>query len=273
MPYNTYDQSRFLGAPVEIYRFVTRDGLRSWLYTSSDEPITLTATSETYQPEQISRGAVPQSLSETPAVSMEIVMGRSNPIAAEFVAYLPISPITVLIRRLHRNDPDQELRFVFSGEISSAGFKEDDTVSFNCFGASEAMRRRIPWQVYQTRCVWPLYSPQCGINKETFRTDAAIISASGTQLNSAAFSSFSDGWFSAGFIESAAGEVRFIESHVSSLVTVSAPFTVPVTGTTVKAYAGCNRSAETCRDKFSNVINFLGWPRIPTRNPFETSIT
>jgi hypothetical protein len=34
-------------------------------------------------------------------------------------------------------------------------------------------------------------------------------------------------------------------------------------------YAGCDHLLATCRDRFSNVANFGGFPWIPQKNPFS----
>jgi hypothetical protein len=36
---------------------------------------------------------------------------------------------------------------------------------------------------------------------------------------------------------------------------------------TVMVYPGCDGRIETCRDKFDNLIHFLGFPFIPDENP------
>ena len=39
------------------------------------------------------------------------------------------------------------------------------------------------------------------------------------------------------------------------------------TGQTVVAIPGCDGRAETCRDTFNNIVNYLGFPFIPAENP------
>ena len=51
------------------------------------------------------------------------------------------------------------------------------------------------------------------------------------------------------------------------------PYTVQV-GDGVTAIAGCDKTSETCKDKFSNLINFRGFPTIPGMDQlFETAGT
>ena len=44
------------------------------------------------------------------------------------------------------------------------------------------------------------------------------------------------------------------------------------TGETMSIFAGCDRTFETCKDKFSNGINFGGCPYIPTENVFTEGV-
>ncbi len=41
-------------------------------------------------------------------------------------------------------------------------------------------------------------------------------------------------------------------------------------GDTVRLDAGCNKRRSTCRDKFSNILNFRGFPDIPGDNKLLT---
>jgi hypothetical protein len=39
----------------------------------------------------------------------------------------------------------------------------------------------------------------------------------------------------------------------------------------VKIYPGCDRTKETCNDKFSNILNYGGFAWIPAKSPFDGS--
>ena len=45
-----------------------------------------------------------------------------------------------------------------------------------------------------------------------------------------------------------------------------------VVGQDVDVFAGCDHTVDTCDQKFDNVINYGGWPYVPSKNPFESGI-
>jgi len=63
------------------------------------------------------------------------------------------------------------------------------------------------------------------------------------------------------------GERRTIVSHVGSVITINFKMIELVSTDTVDAYPGCDGRIETCRDKYDNIANFLGFPFIPDENP------
>jgi hypothetical protein len=58
-----------------------------------------------------------------------------------------------------------------------------------------------------------------------------------------------------------------ITDHVGEKISIAYRFSELKDGDTVDAYAGCDGRAETCRDKFDNIDNFLGFPFTPQENP------
>ena len=75
-------------------------------------------------------------------------------------------------------------------------------------------------------------------------------------------------WFRGGRLESADGEARFIADHVGNTVTLISPLPGLASLDLAWAYWGCDHLEATCRDKFANLVNHLGWSRLPGRNPF-----
>lgn len=60
------------------------------------------------------------------------------------------------------------------------------------------------------------------------------------------------------------GERRNILSAVDGLIVVTVPFpSIIVSGVTYDYYPGCDYTPETCRDRFSNEVNFYGFVYLP----------
>ena len=56
-------------------------------------------------------------------------------------------------------------------------------------------------------------------------------------------------------------------------ITLMNPFSSSLApGEVVNAYPGCQRSEAICVSKYDNILNHMGWARIPTRNPFSGRI-
>ena len=82
---------------------------------------------------------------------------------------------------------------------------------------------------------------------------------------------FNAAWFEHGVLEvltgAAAGLNGFIKSDVGAaerVITLWSPLNSPVAqGDLIRVTAGCDKRADTCREKFDNFLNFQGFPDIP----------
>ena len=107
----------------------------------------------------------------------------------------------------------------------------------------------------------------CGINKAAY-TFNGTVSAVGTPkwtFNSTLIQA--DGYFTNGSIKftsgNNAGLSAMIKTHSAGLLTLALPtaFTFAV-GDTFEIVGGCDKTLETCKNKFNNVLNFGGFPHI-----------
>lgn len=83
---------------------------------------------------------------------------------------------------------------------------------------------------------------------------------------------FNVGWFDGGVFEVQSGDALGLKAvirrdvldggfrHIQLWEPIRAPIAI---GDTVRLIAGCDKRAATCREKFSNFINFQGFPDIP----------
>lgn len=84
--------------------------------------------------------------------------------------------------------------------------------------------------------------------------------------------SFASGWFTNGILSwtggANAGRQAEVTIHAKdggavTLVLLEAPVRAIGTGDAFTIVAGCDKSADDCRAKFSNILNFRGFPHIP----------
>ena len=130
-------------------------------------------------------------------------------------------------------------------------------------------------RVYQAQCDADLGDARCTVDLDNaaFKgsgTVAAIVSD--TRFTATGLSSFDAGWFERGFLEWDTGgntDAKMeVKIHAVSGGTVTIGFwqTPPVAvsvGDTFTIRAGCDKRFTTCKNKFSNTINFRGFPHIP----------
>ena len=261
MSYDDREQSRYSGQPIEGFRFA--QGSNLWLYTSADREIPLPAG--VFTPEAITRSELDFSQEDT-GETIEFTIPRTNPVAALFIGDLPSTPVWVTVYRAHRGDETLAVT-IFSGKVIRARFEESEAI---LVGASlmAMLSRTVPVLAMQTPCNHVLYSAPCGANPTTSRDRITVTSVTGATVVSNDFALRPDQWFRGGRLETAEGETRFIADHQGDTVTLISPLPGLASLDQVWAFWGCDHLETTCETKFGNLVNHLGWSRLPGRNPF-----
>lgn len=109
---------------------------------------------------------------------------------------------------------------------------------------------------------------RCGVSLAAWTEVHSITSvASRAQFTASGFGQGA-GWASGGTITFTSGPntgaVRRIRDHAAGgVITLWEPlFAIPLVGDGFDIVAGCDKRLATCRDKFSNVVNFRGFPQV-----------
>lgn len=148
--------------------------------------------------------------------------------------------------------------FSFSAELRSSAHLFDQTQG----------------KSYQRCCTANIGDAACGLDLSLgrYQTGGVINSASGGVVSITADSGFASGFLAGGRLTfrsgSNAGGVLEIKSHRqhglrSELTFWAPPSADDIVGCSVELTAGCDKSPETCRDKFANIVNFRGFPHMP----------
>ena len=139
-------------------------------------------------------------------------------------------------------------------------------------------------RVFQYSCDADVGDTRCGVVLATAANTGAgsiVAVSSARQFTAAGLSSFASGWFSRGLLTftsgAALGQKIEVKSHSAVAGTVVVELWQPavsplVAGQTFSVTAGCDKTLTTCRAKFSNAINFRGFPHMPG-NDFLTKIS
>ncbi|MBB3539740.1 MULTISPECIES: DUF2163 domain-containing protein [unclassified Rhizobium] len=128
-------------------------------------------------------------------------------------------------------------------------------------------------RVYGRRCDAALGDGRCGVDlaQPQFRAEGIVVLVRDeSHIQVSGIGSLGDGFFRFGelaFLDGVAegqGGIAESYSETEGEVTLWLPLTVlPEIGDRVRLTAGCDKAFATCRTKFSNQLNFQGFPHIP----------
>lgn len=136
-----------------------------------------------------------------------------------------------------------------------------------CKSDSSRLDILMPRNLIQAGCLHTLFDLGCGLLETANRTSGSISGTAGdgsliTGLG-AASGTFDEGRLviTSGVHQ---GSVRKIKKQITTNLYLFAPFVSdPVPGTTFYVTPGCDKTKATCETKFSNVVNFRGFPYVP----------
>lgn len=156
------------------------------------------------------------------------------------------------------------------GEVSRAG----GAFRAELRGLSEPLNQPRG-RVFHPKCSASLGDGHCGVDmdKPGLSAVAEIASIDGVRLRMEALTGYEDRWFERGVVEFLDGAAKGVRGHVKNdrafpgggreIDLWVSPGIAPNVGDRVKLSAGCDKSAETCRLKFANFLNFRGFPDLP----------
>ncbi len=123
-------------------------------------------------------------------------------------------------------------------------------------------------RLYRAACSADLGDAACGLTITA--TEGVITQTDGAlTITAAAFAALPENWFTGGAVSFTDGanagfkvEIRAHRAGGVIELWQRAPQTIAV-GDAVSATPGCDKSFRTCREKFSNTVNFRGFPHMP----------
>lgn len=267
MTYAAIDTSTDAGAPYELFEFT--EGARSWRYTTS--PHSDNWGGHEWSPRPIAREAIVRD-SGSIGDPITITLPDNDPLALELLAGLTMHQVAVRIRQLHRGDT--EARILFTGLVAGVSFR-GASASISCGSRFTLVsKRRVAPTTFQAGCNLSWGSARCGVNAEVFRVNT-VASASdqvGRTLTLPGLIGYPAGHFNGGKI--ALGTTRrFIEKHTAGGVLTLA---YPLGGLTstpepIGVYPNCQKTEADCAGRYGNLVNYLGWSRLPSVNPYNRS--
>jgi uncharacterized phage protein (TIGR02218 family) len=267
MAFDTNETSVESGRPIELFEFEI--GTTTYRYTNAEDDITYSAN--TYTSEPIIRTAPTLSSSDSGRQQMEIVLPSDNVIAARYVGIVPAERVNVRILRFHRDDSPNGI-VLWVGRIVSAKYEKQGALCRLFSVSSEsALSRPCPNRKFQGLCNHTLYDSFCQVNPDSFKYEDEVTAVSGATITVNGIGTEGDDWARGGVV-AWGNERRLVTDHTGNVLTLRLPFPESPLGETVTVYAGCDHEAATCNSKFSNIINFGGFPFVPEKDLFSAGL-
>ena len=268
MSYSDFETSYFSGAPAELYEFRYGD--------SEDETIRLTSADvdlsregHVYTSIAMDRDSFEDDGNPDDSQQLNIRIARNNPLAEVIRAKALDKAITVKIRVTHAEDPAEQVMALWSGRVTGVAWEFPKMV-VGCERMSTSLKRTGCRARYQRQCRYVHFLAGCNLDRTAYEVTGVVsgVYQNGLELMIPEIEGKPDNYFTGGVIE-VAGTMRYILSTTISYVSINRRILGLTEGMAVKVYPGCDRSAQTCLDKFNNIENYGGFDYIPIKGPFE----
>lgn len=243
------------------WRIARRDGV---VLGFTDHDRTLNFVETEFRPESGAKGSALRASADLGVDNSEIE-GLLSSVSADDLNAGRYDGAAVELYRVNWSAPSQHvlLKAGTIGEVTRVGSQFRAEIR----GLSHQLDQPTG-RLYQRLCDVNLGSDKCGISP-------AFVSATVTALrdsqnfSASSLGSYDDGWFSHGLIKWLSGANDGLSAHVKSQAGAGAislwlPAGGPIeVGDIFEIQAGCDKRFTTCCEKFSNSINFRGFPMMP----------
>lgn len=175
------------------------------------------------------------------------------------------------------NDLTQGRMVLKRGWIGEVTVKRSQFVA-EIRGLAQKLQQNIG-RLFGPSCDAILGDSRCGVNLASFTVSTTVSTVTDNQTFTASALTQESGWFSGGEIEWTSGSNDGLKMEVKEFVDGQVTLALPMpysiqAGDGFDIIAGCDKSKDTCRDKFNNLLNFRGFPDLPGQDKlFETSGT
>ena len=145
----------------------------------------------------------------------------------------------------------------------------DDAARIRCESAQVSLKRIGLRRLYSRACSHVLYSAACGATP--IAASAEVVRSEGRQVELASLPPEVAGMLAGGWLQTPAGARHMIVGESTAGVELLYPVPLAV-GISVTLTAGCDHSTSACHSRFNNLVNYGGFPFIPSKNPFSTGV-
>ena len=266
MVYDTQERSATSGAPIECYKFI--GSYNNYRFTSYQESVTVNG--EVYTPLAISRSAVKLTAQDQTQQALEVILPYQNAMVQEY-AYQSAPPsLDLELYRVHDTDYTDHV-LLWSGKVTS--FTVEGCIAKRKIPSvfDYLLQGNVPTPRHQAPCNHVFTDVRCGVPEITVSQNVTVTAIVGNIVTVSGLT-FSVGEIKAGYIKTGSSERRMITDLIGTDITVAYPFANLAVNDIVEVVKGCDHSFTTCKNVYSNGVNFGGFPVVPNRNPFTSKI-
>lgn len=202
--------------------------------------------------------------------NMEIIgIINHNSITEEDLESGKFDGAKVKIIIVNYNNPEDDNETIFTG-ICGNITTHDGTFVIEIDGIQSKLNNTIG-ELYSPNCRAKFCDKRCGLSKKSFSKSAFVSSV----INETSFIISSPnhpkGYYDYGLIEFTNGKNKNIPLEIrhsnKGTIELTMPPPYPInSGDKFLITAGCDKTFDTCCNKFNNAINFRGEPHIPGKN-------
>jgi uncharacterized phage protein (TIGR02218 family) len=266
MTFATDETSIQDGSPIELYKFTGT--YNTYRITNRGQDVV--NADGTYVSDSIRRGQASAGTQEDDDINMDVEIRASHPMVTEYAINEPPPSLRLEVFRVHPGDLNSTLT-IWDGEVISwnikgriAKLRVPSLFSFLFDGP-------LPGVKYQAPCNHVLGDVRCGVDMTSVANsyDTTVVSITANVIE--VFDNpFEDGECDAGeMIYAVGGERKMITQNTQETFTLATSFSGLTVGDTVTLRRGCDHALNgDCVNRFSNSINFGGFPFVPNRNPY-----
>ena len=261
--------------PIELYTFVV--GSETFNYTSGQDDFIFNSTTYTAI-KGMNRGAVAQGRDERNR-ALEIRMPGDDDLVTRWRVRPPAVQASVTVRRVQRDETPSVVtsQLVFTGFIGGIAFNGPGELAvIGALSAEASVRRQTPRFVYGGQCNWFLYEPGCGIdpNLHKFTGTVSAQDDDNSTITVPGVGAFSSKMPSGIVVPIGLTDRRSVTVQTGDVLTLNVRFSQTIVGLNIDCFKGCDRLIDgDCANEYNNVIEFGGFPFVPTKNIFGTGIT
>jgi uncharacterized phage protein (TIGR02218 family) len=173
------------------------------------------------------------------------------------------------IERLFMDPTGQQIGTVirFAGFIGPVDELTRSYAKITVNSGTDLLSMQLPAIILQPGCTNTLFDARCGLSKASFAESNTV--QSGSTVNKLISASIkADGYYDNGQIAFTSGAnsglVKAVKQYLGQQFTFNSPLPfMPNAGDAFTAYPGCDKTQLTCTNKFSNLVNFEGFPYVP----------